>query len=168
MDIFAEQIVKIKNGAAKVTLMALIIIAAAVLSAVLVWFSSGYGSVLVIAAVGVIFGAYKLIGMLFVEYEYIVTNGTVDVDKITAKSSRKRIISFECKNILRSGRYNHKNPPVTDAKETFIFCNREDEAYYLLVSVGSKKTLIVLSPDDRIKDAVRQCVARSMANELFV
>lgn len=168
MDIFAEQIVRIKNGAGKMLLMALIIIAAAALTALLLWFSSGYGSVLIIAAVGVIFGAYKLIGMFFVEYEYIVTNGTVDIDKITAKSSRKRIITFECKNILRHGRYNPKNPPVTDAAETLVFCNSDEQAYYLLADIGSKKKLIVLSPNDRIKDAVRQCVARSMANELFI
>ncbi len=169
MDVFVEQIVKIKNSVARIILMALIVIVAAVLAVLCFMYSMNPGyNLLLLGTVGVVFGAYKLLLMFFVEYEYIITNGTLDVDKIVAKSSRKRIVSFECKQILRAGKYNKAAKPVTDAKETLIFCNEDDpNAQYMLVDNNGKKRLIVFSPNEKLKNAIKECVPRTMAKELF-
>jgi len=50
-----------------------------------------------VAAVG--FGVYYLFGMLSREYEYILTNGDLDVDCIYGKSRRKRLFTGELKSI---------------------------------------------------------------------
>ncbi len=169
MDVFAEQLVKIKLTAAKLLAAIALVIAAICVSAALFIYSvkPGY-SLLVLGVVAVIYGAYKLLNMFFIEYEYIITNGTLDIDKIIAKSSRKRIVSFEVKDILRGGKYNKNAKPVTDAADRLIFCNEDDEnAYYLLIQNGAKKRLIVFAPNEKIQNAIKECLPRTQANELF-
>jgi hypothetical protein len=55
--------------------------------------------------------------MLNVEYEYIVTNGEMDVDMIQSKTNRKRLISFKCSEIERIEPY-VKGSSIYD-RETF-------------------------------------------------
>ena len=169
MDVFVEQIVKIKNSVARVLLMALIVVVAAAVAVFCFMYSMNPGyNLLLLGTVGALFGAYKLLLMFFVEYEYIITNGTLDIDKIVAKSSRKRIVSFECKQILRAGKYNKAAKPVTDASETMIFCNEDDpNAQYMLIDNNGKKWLIIFAPNDKLKNAIKECVPRTMAKELF-
>ena len=124
--------------------------------------------VIVLAIVGILMGTYKLCQKFFIEYEYIITNGVIDIDKITAKSSRSRIVSFDCEDILRGGKYNFNAKPVTDADETLVFCNANDmDAYYLLVKNNGKKRLIVFVPNEKMRDAIKECVPRIMAKDLF-
>lgn len=44
---------------------------------------------------GSLYGGYILITNMSVEYEYIVTNGEMDIDKIIAKRRRKRLITVK-------------------------------------------------------------------------
>ena len=167
MDVFHEQIVKIKLNAFSYIMMALIVISALFLSAFLFLYSLEI-PILILLVVGVIYGAAKLLSFFSVEYEYIITNGTVDIDKITAKSSRKRVLSFECKDILRSGKYNPKSVPVTGADATLVCCTPENtNTYYLLVSAAGKKKLLVFTPNDKMKAAIRECALRNMSKDLF-
>ena len=48
---------------------------------------------------GVIYGAVVLLRNFSLEYEYIFTNGDLDVDIVKAQHSRKRMTSLKCKNI---------------------------------------------------------------------
>ncbi len=169
MDIFAEQIVKIRLKTVKVLVLFALIAAAILVSAVLFLYSlkPGY-SLLILGIVAVIYGTYKLLNMFFVEYEYIVTNGTLDIDKIVAKSSRKRIVSFDVKTILRGDKYNKNAKPVTDAADTLVFCDEDaPDAYYLLIQNGAKKRLIVFAPNEKIQNAIKECLPRAQASELF-
>jgi hypothetical protein len=45
--------------------------------------------------IGFIWLAWYLAGTQSIEYEYILTNAELDIDKITAKRSRKRLISIK-------------------------------------------------------------------------
>ncbi|MGN0149821.1 MAG: hypothetical protein ACI4C7_06185 [Clostridia bacterium] len=65
------------------------------------------------------YGAYLLIGMRNIEYEYILTNSEVDMDRITSRRGRKRIVSFDfanaeiCANIedaAHNGKYKNPEP----------------------------------------------------------
>lgn len=164
MDIFTEQIVALKKKPLSYVAMVLLVVAAIVLSVFLFIYSLQI-PVLILGIVGVIYGVSKLITMFNVEYEYIITNGTVDIDKITAKSTRKRIISFECRDILCGGKYDITNPPRNTVSATHICGNKED-AYYLIVG-EAKKTLLVFSPDKKTKNAIKELAQRSVAKELF-
>lgn len=169
MDVFVEQIVKIRNSVPRIIAMILIILCSAVGATLLFMYSTAPGyTLLVLGAGAVIWGAYKIVLLFFIEYEYIITNGTIDIDKITAKSSRSRIVSFDCKNILRGGKYSKDSKPVTDASETLVFCNLDDQdIYYMLVDYSGKKRLIVFAPNAKMRAAIKECVPRAMAKDLF-
>lgn len=47
----------------------------------------------------VVYGGYVLLRNLSIEYEYIITDGTLDVDIIKAKRTRKRLAGFPCARI---------------------------------------------------------------------
>lgn len=165
MDVFFEQLVKIKRTAKTSILMYASLLATAVLAVLMFWFSNIY-PILIVGIVALGYGEWKLLSLFYREYEYINTNGTFDVDCIIGKSSRKRIISFECTDIQRIGRYNPKNPPVTDATEKHI-CGNTDNAYFLLAKKGARKVLLVLSLDEKMLESIKSSVPRNVAITLF-
>ena len=165
MDIFFEQLVKIRRTAVSNFVLVLSLIISAVLCVAFFWYSAAY-PVLIFGIVAVGWGEWKLLGYFYKEYEYIITNGTVDVDCIIGKSTRKRIISFECTEIQRMGRYNPKNPPVTDATEKHI-CGNIDDAYYVLVKKQSRKVLLVASFNEKMLGGIKASVPKNIAVTLF-
>ncbi len=100
MDIFCEYMVKHKKTA-KDSLMVLgYVLAALFLSLIVFLFLFGRMmglEVLLIAAVW--YGAVFLIRKTNIEYEYILTNSILDIDKIMSQKTRKRVISIDFKQI---------------------------------------------------------------------
>lgn len=94
MDVFNEHIVSRKPSGAQWVLRILILLAAALLSLLAVTFVPQIGLVL---AAGIIYGAYWLFSSFNVEYEYILTNGELDVDKIVNRRKRKRVLTVDCR-----------------------------------------------------------------------
>ncbi len=171
MDIFFEQIVSIKKTAKTFLLIIGIWVLAVVVSAVIFFFLFGtpFSFIMLLLVFGVFFGAYKLAGLLSVEYEYIITNGIMDVDKITAKSSRKRMTSFELVNVERIEKYNINAKPVGNYSKTVIACDENDpSAYFMVVSKeGKGNELIVFSPNERMKGAIVKFVPKFISNSAF-
>ncbi len=166
MDVFKEQLLKIKKSPAEYLLMAVIFIVA-VIASVLLFLMSGQYPIFILFIVAVFYGTGKLLSMFSIEYEYIVTNTMIDVDKIMSKSTRKRIISFEGKDILRTEKVGAV-PPVTDAAEKYICCNKDDEnAYWVLVSKNGKKALIMMAPSDKMVEAIKLGSPKLTAKEIF-
>ena len=166
MDTFFEQIVAVRKTAKSllglfgIWLLALIISIAAFL------FLGSFGLLFV---AGAIFGAYKLSGFFSIEYEYIITNGEMDIDKIIAKSSRKRMANFNLAKVETVEKFNIAAKPAGNFEKTVIACNGdEDNAYYMIVSEeGKGRTLIVFAPDDRIKGAIVKFIPKFIANSAF-
>lgn len=163
MDVFFEQLVIVKRSVASTILMVASIIFAASLSVILFIFSEFF-PILILLIVGVIYGEWKLLGFFYKEYEYILTNGTLDIDKIIGKSSRSRVISFECSDIERVGRYNPHHPPVTDAKEKYICAS--GNAYYILAKKNNRKILVVASFNERMLSGIEKCIGKHASFEI--
>ena len=163
MDTFYEQIIKIKlDGKAK-GMIAAIVGADLLLTAGLVFFALVMlGSLpLTLLIVGfAIFGAYKLLSLLSVEFEYAFTNGDLDFDKITAKSTRKRMASVKCATVEKFAEYRGQEAPGSATK--MVFCNPDSEGQVYII--GQDKNLgtvmIVFAPDERIREAVEKAVPR--------
>lgn len=166
MDTFFEQLVSIKKTAKTWLALFGITIAALILSIVAFLFLGSFG--LLISA-AIFYGAYRLYMFLFIEYEYIITNGTMDVDKIIAKSSRKREMSFELSSVVRLEKYNINARPVGNFKKTVIACNEDDPSAYFMVTSeeGSGTKLLVFTPDERIKSAIVKFVPKHIGNSAF-
>ena len=159
MDTFFEQIVKMKMTA-KVLLLYLAIWGGA---GIITFFALALlGELSFIVAVGLLFGAWKLSSMLFIEYEYIFINGDLDFDKITAKASRKRIASINCGRVEKYGKYNWGSAAPGSVKKVYTFCNKGDEnAVYIIAPHKTEGMVqIVFAPDARIKEAIEKAIPR--------
>lgn len=170
MDTFFEQIVSIRKDAKGWASLLGIWVAAILLALVVFFFLSGFlGMIAFLLIFGIFFGAYKLSCRLSIEYEYIITNGIFDVDKIFAKSSRKRVASFDLAHVERLEKYNPNAKPVGNFSKTVIACNTNDnDAYMMVVSEeGKGNSLIVFSPDERLRSAVVKFIPKFIANSAF-
>ncbi len=168
MDTFFEQIVSMRKSGKAVAavigiwLLALIICAALILFPVL-------GSIGFLIVFGVLFGAYKLSTFFNVEYEYIITNGTLDIDKITNRSSRKRVLSLELPTVSRLEKFNPHQLNNIDAKSVVVACNADDaEAYFLVAErEGKGSAYLVFAPDERLRSAMVKFIPKFIANSAF-
>jgi len=175
-DIFLERMIKKKMDTKSYLIMAGIGIAAliAVWAAFFIVFPlTGMPVIALLVAVGAIYGGYKLITQINLEYEYSFTNGFVSVDKIINRASRKRLLSFECASAQEIGEYT-KNKAKLDGQsfQTKLFaCEYSDGtgAWYMVVK-GNKeagRTLFVFNSDDEFLDAIKNAIPRPLKFEVF-
>ena len=169
MDNISEQLVKIQKTPKDLFLLGSIWLGAFFLVFILVFFglrNSAFLSLLFILCIGVIFGAFKLSKMLNVEYEYIVVNRDLDIDKITAQSSRKRIVSIKLNEVSEFGEFTAaKAQSLANRRfdERFICCNAGDTAYYLTYKHPKKgMVLLVVAMNERTKSEALKSIPRTV------
>ena len=174
MDTFFEQIVPVRKDAKSAAAVAGLWFLAVLVSAVAFLFLLQYiGMMAFVLSFGAFYGAYKLSGRFNLEYEYIITNGTLDIDKIMAKSQRKRVLSVELSEVERLEKYNPAAKPVGNYKSTVIACNEtsaegEEKPYFMVVSKEGKGTvLLVMAPDERLRGAIKKFLPKFIANSAF-
>lgn len=162
MDTFFEQIIKIKlNSKAKALIAAIIAVDLILLAVVLYFALLMTPAFAFLIIVGVIYGSYKLISMLSVEFEYIFTNGDLDVDKIVAKSSRKRMVSIKCSEVEKYGEYKGQPAPGS-VKNTLIYCNPDSEGQVYLIARDRNlgMVMLVIAPEQRVREAIEAAIPR--------
>ncbi len=163
MDTFYEQIVSMKKTGKDYA-----IIAGSFLLALLICYINFLFIFIILPPLGivvmfgVIWALYKVFMITFVEYEYIFTNGDLDIDKITAKSSRKRMITIKCGKVEKFAKYTAEVTPPASVKKVFTFCDKNDDrARYIIVPTKKHGTVMVIfAPDDRICEVVEKSIPR--------
>ena len=122
MDNFAEQLVT-KNSDSSDRLRtigvfvggALLTLVLAVLTVMMLFAGRSLGFLFgaaLTAACG--FAAWRLFQNTQVEYEYTFTNGTLDIDKILAKTRRKELLSLEVRKVTDFGVYDGSAKETSD------------------------------------------------------
>ena len=168
MDTFFEQIVSIKKSGKAVAIFIAVWFFVIAVSLLLI-LTGIVGAFTPIIVIGAGYGAWWLTSKLNIEYEYIVTNGTMDVDKIINKSSRQRISSFEIANVERLEKYNdHLLQNVK--KENIVYaCNKNDPEAYLMVASkeDTKVNYIVFAPSDKLKEAIKKSLPKFLSLTAF-
>lgn len=166
MDTFVEQIVAIKKTAKTWALYFIIAVAAILLIALVLLFRRLFSFILVFLLALIFYGVFKLYSFMNIEYEYIVTNSTMDIDKIIAKSSRKRMISFDLSNVQRIEKFNGKLPAYIE-KECFFACNPDDEAFIVYYKKeGKPQKALVFAPNERTRNAMKGFLPRHIGENL--
>lgn len=101
------------------------------------------------------------------EYEYIVTNNQMDIDKIIGKSRRKRMITID---LSKAQDYTENEPPenANRAKTTVhASSGNEDNVAYLFAEHGDYGTvLLIFSPNEKTKKAIVQQVPGMLRTRL--
>ncbi|MBQ5319914.1 MAG: hypothetical protein J6K17_12535 [Oscillospiraceae bacterium] len=170
MDIFVEQIVKKaqdgKDTAKKVLLVVGMCLIAAVLAFVMMIVPPFSGIALLVLC-GVVYGGYYLISGCDVEYEYIVTNGEIDIDKIIAKRKRSRLITGKVSSFEAFGKY--ENAPEIDSSVTIVKAvgislsgEKTEEWYADFTHASAGKVRLIISAEEKVIEAIRPFLPRQL------
>ncbi|MBE6749609.1 MAG: hypothetical protein E7560_00400 [Ruminococcaceae bacterium] len=166
MDTFFEQIVKIKaDGKYFIKVAAIWILAVALC----VFIFPLLGTFSVLACFGIIYLAYRLSSQLNIEYEYIITNGILDIDKIINKSSRKRELSIDLSKTTRIEKFSQSLISNVDKQKRVVACDEGDPNAYLLVCEreGKGTYYLVFAPDQKMQSAIVKFVPKFISNSAF-
>ncbi len=163
MDTFKEQIVKIRRTRASFLLSALVWFVAMALTAVLLMIIP---TLAVLIAFLLFYGSLHLTQRFNIEYEYILTNGELDVDKIVAQRSRTRLFTLKCADIEAVGEY---KSGMQLGERVFTCCNPDDEgAFFLRARDTSGKALaVVITPNEKMQEAIKLYLPRIIQRNAF-
>lgn len=163
MDTFFEQIIKIKLSAKAIAIIAAIFLMdAVILFFVFAFATATVMSLMFLIVVALIYGSYKILKLISIEYEYIFTNGELDVDKIIGKESRKRMVSVKCAQAEKYGDYQKGMMAPGSVKKTYFFCNEDsnNQKYMIVNHKDEGVIMIVFAPDERMQGAIEKYIPR--------
>lgn len=163
MDTFSEQLVpKISTGADKAKKI-LISLAAILLASVLMWLAIVYRVYsLIILVLLILYGGVWLVSNMNVEYEYIITNNEMDIDKIIGRRKRKRMITLDLSAAEDFAPYSSEIDVNADAT-VHATSGGEKNAHYLVAQHGSYgKVMLIFNPNEKTREAIMQEIPNSL------
>lgn len=165
MDTFIEQLVA-KRSTAKDTIFRILIVLGVLVVAVISYFLSiltPLPMIGMLVLVGGCYGAYFLMTSLNVEYEYIVTNGELDIDKIIARRKRKRLLTVSAKTFEEFGPYT-ENTSFEAAQTTVEATDASGQGIYYAVfrHPAHGQTSLFFTPDERVLEAIKIALPRNI------
>lgn len=168
MDIFVEQLVR-KPSDGKTTALKVLIAAGmvivTVLCVLLMFIGFAFG---IIIAAGAIYGGIYLMTGLDAEYEYIVTNGEMDIDKIIAKRKRKRLITAKASSFERFGKLSgapQAGSGVTVVKADGISSENTETYYADFTHPSMGNVRLIFSPEEKVVDGLKPFLPRLVKAE---
>ncbi len=166
MDVFLEYLMR-KEPSKGDTLKKAGLTFAAVLACVLViigfpLLASFLQNYVLIGVAAVVYGLSVLLRNFNLEYEYIFTNGALDVDVIKAKRTRNRLISLQTKQIQRMApaedeRYTREfESPQISKRYDAVFNPAKGGIYNVLFVFDGEKMLLSFQPPVKLLAAMQK------------
>lgn len=158
MDFFQEYIVKRKIGVKEWILSILISIVAFVLVALSVPYLN-WGFVAVLDA-AVVYFSYVLISRFSVEFEYILTNSELDIDKIYARRKRDKMLTVDVRKLEICAPYGDEGKFSTEimsnVEAIYDFSTRNyQDAYLAIYFEDGKKYGFLFNPSQKMIDSMK-------------
>jgi hypothetical protein len=164
MDAFMEKIVSRRKNPKErlkttgIVFLALILMAVAMGVLPNLWAPLSSISIFLVAGIG--FGAWWLITSQNQEYEYIVTNMDVDIDRITAQRKRKRVLSVKSKDFEICAKRNgpHYAEFAKGAYKLLDYSSdpKSADCWFAIVNYAGERVMILFEPDDRMVQTFRR------------
>lgn len=175
MDIFLEYLLDKKSTAADMLKKVGIILAAVVVMILIVNIMAMFGTVLLsympLALAAEVYGVYLLIRNFNIEYEYIFTNGELDIDIIKSRRVRKRLTSLTTKNIELMARKENslyrrdfENESIAK-KYDAVYDPAKGDIYCVLYSVDGVRSLLTFQPPEKLVEAMQKLNPRAVHGE---
>lgn len=169
MDVFMEKIVAKRKDIKDNLIISAVIFFTSVISLAVLTLKIPLISDLslnIFIAAALIYLAYRLITSRNVEFEYIVTNGDLDIDKIISKRKRKRIFSANCKEfdiVARTGS-NSFSQSVQAMKSRIDASSTpgSPDAFFITTNYKGEKTLVIFEPDERMLNSFKMAIPRKV------
>lgn len=165
-DVCVEYMVKKKNTALDVLKQSLVVVLGLSVSTLIINFVlfnespmiSSLAPFAFLASIGVLYLTYTLMKNMNVEYEYILTNGDMDIDKIMAKNTRKRVVSVKCPEFEAFGKYDKNVENNKNFQTKFTVCDSlESDNLYYFISRSAKygRVFVIFNADDKVLTAMK-------------
>lgn len=167
MDVFVEQLVKKPADGKTLALKLLIVFGVIAVSAVCLFLALIGGMIALLLIFAAIYGGFYLISGLNAEYEYIITNGEIDIDKIIAQRKRKRLITAKPQKFEAFGKLADA-PEVSGITivEASGISDEDAEDYYIDFTHDSiGKARLIFTPTERTIDAITPFLPRTVKVE---
>lgn len=160
-DFYAECLVEKSSTAGDTVKKVLIGLGTAILAAAAFWFILFPMSLFIIFAI--FYGAYYLMTGIDAEYEYILTNGDFDIDKIIGKRKRKRLVSASIGDFTAFG-------PLSEAGDfsgtTVLASSGSGQDYYAdYVHKTEGNVRLIFTPSEKILDGMELFLPRQLRVE---
>ena len=158
MDIFCEYMVKRKKQKVDYILELVLILVAIYLSFIAFAMMSLFKSFTLLVIAAIWYGAVYLINRKNIEYEYTLTNNILDIDRIFAKKTRKRITSIDIAKVdyIRPAESTdlEKNPEFFD--HFLCECKQSKRNYVLVFARDGKVHRVFFTPSDKMKKGLKE------------
>lgn len=155
MDNYSEQLVaKIRTTADTVKMVAVIVLSSFIAGGfVFLALISGF-LLLIFLGLGLFFLGVWLVSGMGIEYEYIVTNTELDIDKIIGKRKRKRMITID---LLQSEEF---APLTGDSPDCDVIVRAssgsDNNLHYLIAEHDDYgKVKIIFNPNKKLMNALK-------------
>lgn len=173
MDTFVEQLVVIKSTAKIKTLKISLWIVCLLLALGLVALSilnPSLAFLTMLVAAAAVFVPYYLCGQLNNEFEYIITNREIDIDRIINKKKRVRMASFTCSDIEDVEKYNPNKQYGDKTRNINIYfgCTPDDTA--LAFKVKHPKNghyYLVITPNEQFLEGIKKFASYNVKQKLL-
>lgn len=169
-EAYTEQIVK-KQPDSKMMLKKVGIMAAGAALTVANFFvmsleALGGGSFILLVEAAIIFGAYWLLRSQNIEYEYIFVEDEIGFDRITARTSRKRLFTADCGRFelmaRADGAHNGEMAKKYDTVRDFSSAPDSKDRWFAVINGEKGRTLLIFEPEERMVEAVRAIIKRKV------
>ena len=160
-DVFNEQIVKRQGDFTDTIKRVGIVILVLVIFLVSFAFVQAFAVFIGAAAV---FGGAFLMSYLNVEYEYVYTNGELDIDIIYNRSRRKRLFSIVVKDFEIMAHIEDKtHARAFDGAQETINCHsgvNGPNTYAFLATIKGKRSKVIFEPNEKMLKAIGTSLPR--------
>lgn len=165
MDVFIEQLVVKKKDIKDLLYYSIIGLGNLVLIYLMISVSF-FKYLIPLIVICLIYANYFLIIKRNIEFEYIVTNGDLDIDIIISKKKRKRIVSTKIKEfeLVASIKSDKLTPEIQNIKNV-VHTESSMEAeglYFGVFNCNGRKTLLVMEPGEKVLNAIKAASPRKV------
>lgn len=124
------------------------------------------------AIMAAFYGTYYYAAMKRIEYEYIFTNGDLDIDKIMGQRKRKRLATIDVSTLLQFGKItDEKRAEILASDHTVIDASDNlctDDDYYLECKHKNfGMCYLIFTPSDEFAQELRPFFPRELKNKEY-
>ncbi|GKU27105.1 DUF6106 family protein [Clostridium folliculivorans] len=147
MDQFKEQLVRAQNPG-KYKAVKILMYIVGVLAVLCLLTGNFILGLLLVVIAGILFYVKRF---FYLEFEYVITNGEVDVDVIYETTTRKKKMSFNMKEVSLLAPYESDEYKALSNKPSKIITaipeGNKDRAYVAVVTEGNDKAQLIFVPN---------------------
>jgi hypothetical protein len=168
-DVFIEKIVK-RKADSRQRLTRLAIVAGGFLIIILSIVVSGmiaFQLFPIIFALTVFFG-FRFLKRQSWEFEYAVTNGEIDIDRIYGQSARKRILTADCRNfdvflpMIPENAREYESKTIKVTVDAASASDAEGRWFAVFQGKDGQRTMLIFEPDERMLNAINASLPRRL------